>query len=119
MSCSQTKLLPMNVTEVQKITITFGSRSSEITPEDDKELIYKIYELINSTKTRTVIAANGSNEQQSDPYYTITIHYLNGSKETIYSTEGGKFIYKRLIGTGWVGGHNERLYDFINVRMIW
>lgn len=110
----QTRLLSMNAADVQKMMIASENRSSELTPENDKELITQIYKLINSTKTRI-----GSYEQSSEPEYTITIDYANGSQDTIYSTETGEFIYKRLVGNGWVGGKNERLDDFINVRFIW
>lgn len=113
-SYSQPSLLSMNVAAVQKMTINSGNRSSELTPENDKDLITRIYKLINSTKTRI-----DSYEQTSEPEYTITIDYANGSQDTIYSTETGEFIYKRLVGNGWVGGKNERLDDLINVRFIW
>ena len=59
------------------------------------------------------------NQQVSEPKYIITVDYVNESQDTIYSTESGRLIYKRLLGNGWVGGKNERLYDLINVRFIW
>lgn len=112
--CSQEKLLNKDESEVQKMMITSGKRTSEITKEKNQDLISQIYELINSTKTRI-----GSYEQTSEPNYTIKIDYLNGSQDTIYSTENGKFIYKRLLGNGWVGGNNERLIEILNVKEIW
>lgn len=108
---SQEKLLTTNVSEVQKMTITSGKRTSEITKEKNEDLITQIYEVINLTKTRI-----GSYEQTSEPYYTITIDYLNGSQDTIYSTENGKFIFKRLLSNGWVGGNNERLKEILNIK---
>jgi PBP1b-binding outer membrane lipoprotein LpoB len=117
--CLQAKLLTTNVSEVQKMTITSGNRTSEITTEKEKDLIAQIYELINLTRTRTEVKPNGSNEQTSEPYYTITIDYSNGSKDTIYSTENGKFIYKRLSGNGWVGGNNDRLIEILDLKVIW
>jgi len=117
--CSQAKLLNNNVSEVQKMTIKSGNRISEITPEKDKALIAQIYEQINSTKVRNEPRPNASNEQTSESYYTIEIDYLDGSEEKIYSTENGGFIYKRLSDNGWVGGNNERLKEFLNIRVIW
>ena len=100
------------------MTIISNNQSSEITAEKDKDLIAQIFVSINSTKTRTETNPNGSNEQTSEPNYTIAIDYSNGSKETIYSTESGKFIYKRLSGNGWVGGNNKQLSKLINDRFI-
>lgn len=110
----QTRLLSANPADVQKMMIATGNRSSELTPENNKDLITQIYNLINSSKTRI-----GSYERSSEPEYTITIDYANGSQDTIYSTETGEFIYKRLVGNGWAGGKNKRLDDLINVRFTW
>lgn len=111
------KLLTKNVEEVQKITVVNlrnGNHTSEITQAEDKDLINTIYQSINSTKTRTVIKPNASEEQNSEPNFTIKINYSDGTEDGIYSTEGGKIIYKRLSGNGWIGGKNEGLIEVVN-----
>ncbi|WP_434512157.1 hypothetical protein [Desulfitobacterium sp. AusDCA] len=110
----QTKLLTKTVFEVQKMTITSGDRTSEITAEKNKDLIIQIYESIDTTKTRTNLYPDASGEQTSEPYYKIKVNYSNGSSDNIYSTETGKFIYRRLFWTGWVGGKNEQLIKIID-----
>lgn len=112
-----TKLLTKNVEEVQKITVVNlrnGNRTSEITQAENKDLINTIYQSINTTKTRTETKPDASEEQNSEPYFTITINYSDGTKDSIYSTEGRKFIYKRLSGSGWVGGKNKVLIEVVN-----
>lgn len=112
-----TKLITKNVEEVQKITVVNlrnGNRTSEITQVENKDLINAIYQSINTTKTRTVIKPDASEEQTSEPNFTININYSDGTEDSIYSTEGGTLIYKRLSGSGWVGGKNNALIKVVN-----
>ena len=113
--CSQSKLLTADLSQIKKITITSKSQIAEYTMEKNEDKIIQIYELINSTKTRTEAKPNASNEQTSEPYYIIDINYQNASQDTIYSTETGKFIYKKLSGNGWVGGTNEQLKELLRI----
>ncbi|WP_045577187.1 hypothetical protein, partial [Desulfosporosinus sp. I2] len=115
--CSSTKLLTKNVEEIQKITVVNlrdGNRTSEITQAENRDLINTIYNSINATKTRTETKPDASEEQTTEPHFTITIYDSDGTQENIYSTEGGGFFYKRLSGFGWVGGRNNGLYEVIN-----
>lgn len=112
-----TKLLTKNVEEVQKITVVNlrnDNSTSKITQVENRELINTIYRSINTTKTRTETKPDASEEQSSDPFFTITINYLDGTKDSIYSTEGSRFIYRRLSGNGWVGGKNNFLIEVVN-----
>lgn len=112
-----TKLLSKNVEEVQKITVVNlrnGNHTSQLTPAENKNLINTIYQSINTTKTRTETKPDASLEISTEPYFTITINYSDGAKDIIYSGESSNFIYKRLSGTGWVGGKNNVLIEVVN-----
>lgn len=112
-----TKLLTKNVVEVQKITVVNfrnGNHTSEITQAENKDLINTIYQSINTTKTRTVIKPDASEERTSEPYFTIKMNYSDGTEDIIYSGESRDFIYKRLSGNGWIGGKNEGLIEVVN-----
>lgn len=112
-----TKLLTKNVEEVQKITVVNlrnGNQTPEITQAGNKTLMNTIYQSINTTKARTVLKPDASEEQNSEPNYTIKINYSDGTEDIIYSTESGKVLYKRLSGSGWVGGKNKDLIEVVN-----
>lgn len=114
---SETKLLTKNVEEVQKISVVNlrnGNRTSEITKAENKDLINLIYQLINTTSTRTETKPDASEEMNAEPYFTITLNYSDGTKEIIHSGESSNFIYKRLSGSGWVGGKNKDLIEVVN-----
>jgi len=114
---SGTKLLTKNVEEVQKITVVNlrnGNCTTDITQAENKDLINTIYQTINTTKTRTETKPDASEEQTSEPYYTIVISYSDGTQDNIYSTEGGRFIYERLSGNGWIGGENVGLIEVVD-----
>lgn len=113
----EAKLLTKDVEEVQKITVVNlrdGYHTSEITQAEDKDLINTIYQSINTTKTHAVIKPDASEEQNSEPNFTITINYLDGTEDIIYSGESREFVYKRLSGNGWIGGKNEGLIEVVN-----
>ena len=112
-----TKLLTKNVEEVQKITVVNirnGNHTSEITQAENKDLINTIYQSIDTTKTRTETKPDASEELNTDLSFTITINYLDGTEDIIYSGESRDFIYKRLSGNGWIGGKNEGLIEVVN-----
>ena len=112
-----TKLLTKNVEEVQKITVVNlrnGNHTSEITQAENKDLINTIYQTIDTTKTRTETKPDASEELNTDLSFTITINYLDGTEDIIYSGESRDFIYKRLSGNGWIGGKNEGLIEVVN-----
>ena len=96
------------------VNLRNGNYTSEITQTEDKYIINTIYQSINTTKTRTVIKPDASEEQNSEPNFTIKINYSDGTEDGIYSTEGGRIIYKRLSGNGWIGGKNEGLIEVVN-----
>jgi len=94
--CSSTKLLTKNVEEIQKITVVNsrdGNRTSEIMQAKGNDSINTIYQSINITKTRIETEPSSSEEQTSEPYFTILIDYIDGTQDNIYSTEGGSFVY--------------------------
>jgi hypothetical protein len=78
------------------------------------DLVKKIYESVVATDTKTKVEPSSNQEQTSDPYFSISFDYKDGTKETIYSTETGKFIFKRLSGTGWTGSPNNQLIGLVN-----
>ena len=112
-----TKLLTKNVEEVQKITVVNsrnGNHTSEITQAENKDLINTIYQSIDTTKTRTETKPDASEELNTDFSFTITINYLDGAEDIIYSGESRDYIYKRLSENGWIGGKNEGLIEVVN-----
>lgn len=112
-----TKLITKNVEEIQKITVAnlrIGNRITYLTQTENQDLINRIYQSINTTKTRRETKPDASEEMTADPYFTITIDYLDGTKDIIYSGESSNYIYERLAGTGWIGGKNNSLIIIVN-----
>ena len=116
-----TKLLTKNVEEVQKIAVVnlrIGNHTSEITQAENRDLINTIYKSINTTKTRTETKPDALEEINAEPYFTITLNYSDGTKDIIYSGESTNYIYKRLSGSGWIGGKNKDLIEVVNKLTI-
>ena len=96
------------------VNLRNGNHTSEITQAENKDLINTIYQTINTTKTRTETKPDASEELTSDLSFKITMNYLDGTEDIIYSGESSDFIYKRLSGNGWIGGKNEGLIEVVN-----
>lgn len=44
----------------------------------------------------------------------MNFEYMDGLQDVIYSTETGDFVFRRLEGTGWIGGNNEKIEELVN-----
>jgi hypothetical protein len=111
--CSSYSLLTKDMEQIKIVRVVEHSEENKTHEISEEELIKKIYNTISGTKTITYLSPDAGIEQTSDPYYSIIIDYKDKTQDTIYSTETGKFIYRRLSGTGWTGGYNEDLLEVV------
>lgn len=97
--------------EVEKVKVIYyrgnypgGGNTTILTSEKDKDLISELYKKIAATKL--VIYANPDefDRQESDPLFEIIFVYKNGKSDIIESTETGRYIFRRLFRSGWLGG---------------
>jgi hypothetical protein len=108
----QHRLLRQGLDKVEKVKVIYyggnyqfgGGNITVLTVDKDKDLISELYKKIAATKL--VIYANPDefDRQESDPLFDIFFVYKNGKSDKIESTETGRYIFRRLFGSGWVGG---------------
>ena len=109
-------LLTQELNAVTKITVVYhrnDNKTHELYLAKDNDLMQRIYQLIDSTKVRVNPLPSANQEQTNDPQFTIIVEYENGSKDTILATETGEFLYRRLTGAGWAGGHNKEINTIV------
>lgn len=111
----QRRLLREGLDKVEKVRVIYyggnyqsgGSKAAVLISEKDKDLISELYKKIASTKLVIYAIPDEEDRQESDPLFEIFFTYKNGKSDKIESTETGKYIFKRLFGSGWVGGPCE------------
>jgi len=117
----QRRLLRDGLDKVEKVKIIYyggnyqsGSGNvTVLTSGKDKDLISELYKKIAGTKLSMYAIPDEEERQESDPLFEINFTYKNGESDKIESTETGKGIYRRLFGSGWVGGACEDLLGII------
>ena len=80
------------------ITGTLGDMSQEEFEKNEDE------QKVASTKLVIYAIPDEDEKQESDPLFEIIFTYKNGKSDKIESAETGRYIFRRLLASGWVGG---------------
>jgi hypothetical protein len=108
----QHRLLRLGLDKVEKVRVIYyrgnyprGSNITVLAADKDRDLISELYRTITSVKILEFYAIPDEDDrQESDPLFEIIFTYKNGKSDKIESTETGRYIFRRLFGSGWVGG---------------
>ncbi len=112
--CASSSLLSQDLSQVRKVKVTTYVEEIKEYDLEDQNVIKELYESVAGTQVTAHPNPGADGEQSSDPIFAIAFEYKDRANETIYSTETGKFIYKRLSGAGWTGGRNDTLLTLVN-----
>jgi hypothetical protein len=96
-----------------------GGSANILYAEKDKDLISELYKRVTSIKNLELhINPDEDESQESDPLFEIVFYYKDGKGDIIESTETGKYIFRRLLGSGWVGGPSDDILVIINKLQV-
>jgi len=117
----QSRLLRWELDQVEKVKIIYhgsyyhpgGGSPVVLTAEKNKGLISEVYNKIVSTKPEVHTNPDEDESQEGDPLFEINFTYKNGKSDRIESTETGKYIFRRLFGSGWIGGPREGMLAIV------
>jgi hypothetical protein len=117
----QYPLLRWELDKIERIKIIYygndyhpgGGDAAILIMEKDKKLTSELYKKIISTKLVVYTNPDELDCQESDPMFEIIFDYEDGKKDTIESTETGRYIFRRLSWNGWVGGPCEDILPVI------
>ncbi len=122
----QRRLLRWELSQVEKVKVVYcrtnfhpsGGNTVILAADKDKDLISELYKKIAATKLVTYVLPDEDERQESDPLFEIIFTYKNGKNDRIESTETGKYIYRCLLGAGWIGGACGDLPDIIKSLVV-
>ena len=107
----QRRLLREELDQVGRVEVIYYGKNYHLnggdvvlTSEKNKDLISELYKKVASTKLVIYAIPDEDEKQESDPLFEIIFTYKNGKSDKIESAETGRYIFRRLLASGWVGG---------------
>lgn len=109
-------LVTKDLSHINKIKIINHRTKNEVVLniKEHESQINNIFNELKAIETKTVRFPKHMEEQESDPFYSLTLYYDNDSIEMIETTETGRYFFRFLRYPDWVGGKSEKLFEIIN-----
>jgi beta-lactamase regulating signal transducer with metallopeptidase domain len=109
------RLISGQSTDVSGIAITSSAQTVSLNTDD----IQALFSILEECEVSATPYPEHLQAQVSDPMYTITVNFKDGTGDTIYSTETGKYYY-RFLDTygdqgdqGYLSVYSQEIYDLI------
>lgn len=101
------KMLTRNFNQINNVKVMVGD--SEITYKSDT--VEQIFGMLQNTKVKL-----DNYNQSSEPKFILIFEYKDGTSDIIRTTENGKFFYRYITDTSWIGGINNKILPLINTQ---
>lgn len=104
---NEEKMLTKSFNQINNVKVMVGD--SETTCKSNT--VEQIFDILQNTKVKL-----DNYDQSSEPKFILIFEYNDGTSDIIRTTENGKFFYRYLTDTSWIGGINDKILPLINTQ---